>query len=635
MLRSFRSSLDSWVVRIFFGLLALAFMGWGVGDMLNVNLSGSDVATIGDQHITADELQDSYRRQMQQLTARMGDQQPSAQIRTEVAREALDHLLNQSAVIDATNKLGLAVSDAALREAVFAIPAFKNAAGAFDRTQMLSVLSNNGLNEARFLALMRSQLLSNQLLGTLRGAVVAPPGLVNAAYDAQHETRQARVAAFDFAAAPPPPPPARAELERWWTNHPDLYSTPEYRHITAIVLAPESVARSISVSEPDIAAWYEQHRDEFNTEDKRSAEIVMMPPPAAGAQDGSAAIAALWRSGASWDSIEAAATQAHDTPLAMTDFTASELPDPTLAAAVFAAPRDNVIGPVQTALGTALFRVTAITQGRHQSLAEATDEVRGRVAAERANDLIYDRANKVEDLLAGGAKLTEMPDDLGLVGAAGTLDATGTTPDGTAAPLPGSPALRAALLKAAFEAKPADPPRLIETADHAYIAVSVDSITPPAARPFDSVAERVLADWTHEQLRQTQNVAATKMLTALRSGATIDGAARGTGARLALTPPISLAGAPPAGVAPQIVGPLFAMKQGAANMAETDQGFLVFTLADIHHPDPAADPAGVAELTQQIDRSIGDDMEMIATAALRARGNPRVNLKLIDQIAQP
>ena len=635
MLRSFRSSLDSWVVRIFFGLLALAFMGWGVGDMLNVNLSGNDVATIGNQHITADELQDSYRRQMQQLAARMGDQQPSAQLRTEVAREALDHLLNQSAIISAADQLGLAVSDTALRDAVFAIPAFKNAAGAFDRNQMLSVLSNNGLNETRFLALMRNQLLSNQLLGTLRGAVVAPENLVRTAYDAQHETREARVAAFDFAAVPPPPAPDQAELHRWWTNHPDLYATPEYRHITAIVLAPETIARGITVSDADIAAWYGQHRDEFNTEDKRSAEIVMIPPPAAGAQDGSAALAALWRSGASWESVKQAADQAHDTPLAMADFTASELPDPGLAKAVFAAAQDTIVGPVPTALGTALFRVTAITEGRHQTLAEATDEVRKRVATERANDLVYDRANKVEDLLSGGAKLTEMPDDLGLVGAAGTLDAKGDTPEGSPAPLPGGPELRAALIKAAFAAKPGDPPKLTETADHAFIAVTVDSITPPATRPFDSVAGRVLADWTHDQRRHAQDIVATKVLTALRAGTSLDDAVRGTSARVSLTPQISLSGPPPAGVAPEIIAPLFAMKPGAANVAETPEGFLVFTLADIHHPDPAADPEGMAELRQQIDRSIGDDVEMIATAALRARGNPRVNLKLIDQIAQP
>ena len=36
---------------------------------------------------------------------------------------------------------------------------------------------------------------------------------------------------------------------------------------------------------------------------------------------------------------------------------------------------------------------------------------------------MYDRANKVDNVLGSGASLDEMPSDLGLVGVAGTLDA--------------------------------------------------------------------------------------------------------------------------------------------------------------------------------------------------------------------
>ena len=51
---------------------------------------------------------------------------------------------------------------------------------------------------------------------------------------------------------------------------------------------------------------------------------------------------------------------------------------------------------------------------------------------------MYDRANKVDDLLASGAPLDELPGDLGLAGVTGTLDAQGNTPDGTPAPIPGA-----------------------------------------------------------------------------------------------------------------------------------------------------------------------------------------------------
>ena len=45
---------------------------------------------------------------------------------------------------------------------------------------------------------------------------------------------------------------------------------------------------------------------------------------------------------------------------------------------------------------------------------------------------MYDRANKVDNVLGSGAGLDEIPSDLGLVGVAGTLDAEGNTKDGDA-----------------------------------------------------------------------------------------------------------------------------------------------------------------------------------------------------------
>ena len=53
------------------------------------------------------------------------------------------------------------------------------------------------------------------------------------------------------------------------------------------------------------------------------------------------------------------------------------------------------------------------------------DALRDEVLAAKAADLMYDRANKVDNVLGSGASLDEMPSDLGLVGVAGTLDAAG------------------------------------------------------------------------------------------------------------------------------------------------------------------------------------------------------------------
>src|SRR6201999_2765516 len=121
-------------------------------------------------------------------------------------------------------------------------------------------------------------------------------------------------------------------------------------------------------------------------------------------------------------------------------------------------------------------------------------------------DLMYDRANKIDNLLGNGTSLDQMPGDLGLAGVAGTLDAKGNTKDGTPAPIPGPPELKAAMVAAAFQAQKGDPPQLTEVqtpsaGGSAYYALSVEDIIPPAVKPLDAVKQQVTDDWTADQQR--------------------------------------------------------------------------------------------------------------------------------------
>ena len=140
------------------------------------------------------------------------------------------------------------------------------------------------------------------------------------------------------------------------------------------------------------------------------------------------------------------------------------LPDADLAKAVFAAPADTVSDPVQGRAGLVCAEGDQGDAGqRRRPSIEVKDALRNSLLAEKATDLIYDRANKIDNLLANGTALDQLPGDLGLAGVAGTLDAKGNTKDGKPAPIPGGDAERQALIvAAAFQAQKGDPPQLTE-----------------------------------------------------------------------------------------------------------------------------------------------------------------------------
>jgi hypothetical protein len=129
--------------------------------------------------------------------------------------------------------------------------------------------------------------------------------------------------------------------------------------------------------------------------------------------------------------MQAAARDAEAAPVELTEATRSEIPAPELAEAIFAAPPEVVAGPVQSALGWHVLRVGRVVPGATRRFEDVLPLLELQVRNDLAADILYDRANRVDDLLAGGAELDEMPADMGLVGVSGTLDARGMTPDGT------------------------------------------------------------------------------------------------------------------------------------------------------------------------------------------------------------
>lgn len=628
MLALFRRHLNSWVARAFFLLLIGTFVLWGVGDVFR-NMGGDDgsIANIGGTKIPLDQAQDAYRRQLAQLTRMFGGKiDPTPQMKRGVAAQAVEQLVTQASMNNAVTALGLGTSDDALRQAVYDIPNFQGPNGQFDRARFDEIIRNNGMTEPRFMALVRQDVMQRELTGAARAGIAAPNVLTRAVYAFQNEKRVADAVSLPFAASPPPEAPSELALTRWYENHKTLYSTPEYRRIKAVVLAPDTVIRDLQVTEDELKAAYTARIADFKKPEKRSLQVFLLQDEAK-AKD----IQQKWAAGADPATL---ADEAGGPPVALEDATAAEIPAPELAAAAFAATPDTVPPPVHSALGWHVLKVTKVTPGTDLSFEAAHDQLRTQVLADKAADLIYDRAGKLQDLLTGGTPLDEMPTDLGLAAITGTLDDHGNTPEGTAAPIPGPPSLATTLAQTAFQMKKGDPARFVEAPAEAngaqsYFAVEVDDVTPPAAKPMADVMDAVRADFTRDAVRHEAETRAADILAAVKSGKSLADAAPGL-AVTRLPGTGRSTGAP--GVPTQLVEPMFGLAVGEPTMVETPEGFTVAVLAQIDDPNPDTDAIGFGQVREQLTKSLGDDVQATLITALRARANPKVNAAAIDQI---
>ncbi len=629
MLALLRRFLNTWAARAFFIVLIASFGLWGISGTITDLSRDNALATVGDRKIGPAEFQEPFRKQLAEVSRMLGGRtEPTPAIRRAVAAQVLDRLIVQNAIAVEVKRLGITVPDAALKEAVYEIPAFRGPGGTFNRTTFDAVLRQNNLTEPQFLDLMRSDLAQRQLMEAVQVGVAAPETLTRQVFAFQNETRVAEYVEFAFAAAAEPPEPTEDDLKRAYDNNPAAYSAPEFRRIKAVILSPETVARDIAVSDADLSAYYESHRAQYVTPERRSVQVVV-------AQDEARAreLAATWTASADWDAVQAAATVAGASSVALDDATAAEFPAPELGQAVFAAAPAAVTGPVRSALGWQVFRVTKVAPGAERTLADVRDEVRDAVARNLAVDQVYARANKLEDALSANANLDDLPGDLGLAGITGTLDANGNTPAGEPAPIPGSPALRQALLTAAFALAKGEPPRMTEGPEQSYFAIAVEDTAAPALKPFADVLPQLKAEWERDARRREQETTAARLLTAARAGGSLEDAALVAGQRVQRTAPVTRA-APATEIAPKLLDALFALKQNEPTMVETPEAFLVATPAEITAPEPTSDPAGAAQIRAALTQALGQDVEVTVAVALRDRTQPRVNRTMLDSFAQ-
>ena len=632
MIGIFRKFLNSKAGRLFFVVLIVPFVLWGVADVARNFGGGASLATVGDQTVEPGEFQAAYRQQLGQVGRMMGGGEPAPAVRQRVAAQTLDGLVTQAALMSQVRHLGLAVPDEALKAAVFAMPAFRGAAGSFDKRQFDSVLQKNNLSEGRFLELMRTDMAQRQILDAVGAGTVAPGVLVGQVFAFQHESRTLEMVELPLSAAAEPPAPSDEEVRRFYDEDLGRYSAPGYKHVKMVVLTPGTVAKTITVSDADVAAFYEAHRAEFDRLEKRSVEVLVAADEALAQR-----LAVQWSAGADWAAMQAAAAAAGASAAALDDVGRADVPGAELAEATFAAVPGVVTGPLPSAFGFQVLKVSKVTPAEEQGADAINEAVARRVAQERATDLMAVRAGQLEDVLAAGGGLDQIPDDIGAALVGGTLDAKGNTAEGSPAPIPGTPALREQILKVAFMLAPNVAPVLTEGPDGSYYAIVVDDETKAEPRPFEAVREQVREDWLRDRRRRAQETVAAQLLATVKGGTSLADAAVVAGLRTERSPALVRSMEAP-GVPASVAQAAFGLAPQGVTMVEVPEGavmpegFVVAQLVAVEAPPVASDAVGVQQLQTALNTALGQDMAAVYVSAVRDRAKPTVNRTMLESL---
>ena len=581
------------IMTVVMGLIIVSFVIWGVGDMLR-GFTASTVASVGGAKISAQEYHVAYDRMIQQYQRRLRRPFTNEEARQiGLDRSVLQQLLSEAAVDEEARKLGLNISDDALREIITSNPDFRDKSGAFDPARFADALRNMDLTERGFVSELRQQALRQFIVAALTTGIAAPKAEVTAEADYEGQTRSVDYFLLPAAAAGEIGAPSDEALKTFFNDRKSSYRAPEFRAMDVLALEPETIANPAEVSDADAEAAYAKIAGKdprFGAPEKRDLQQILYPNEA----DASAAEAKL-KAGASFDDlVKERGLKPEDTDLGET--TKDAMLDKAEADAVFALPQGGVSEVLKSQFGPVIVRVKGITPSTMKPFAEVADEVKRQVSASRAGDKIQALHDKIEDLRVSGKSLIEAAKAVGLTGQSiDAVDAQGLDPKGA----PVNLADKAELLRAAFASDVGLDEAPINTKDGGFVWFDITKVDPAHDLTFEEAKPEVEKQWRAEEVDKALAGKADDLVKQIKAGGSIADLAKSAGAEAKSAQDVHRA--EQTSLPEAVVAAIFREPADGAGSSATPDGRVVFKItADKTPPVDFAD-ARVKAMASQLE----------------------------------
>ncbi|WP_299725329.1 peptidylprolyl isomerase [uncultured Tateyamaria sp.] len=604
------NSLSKTAVWILLGLLILGLGGFGA-----TNLSGTirTVGSVGDKYISIDSYARTLQQEIQAVSRQTGGQLTFAQAQAIGLDQAvLARLVRARALDHEASEMGLSVGDETLRDEILNIPAFRGLDGNFDRDAYSFALQNSGSSEAEFETQLREEVARSLLQGAIMSGVRMPDTYAETLISFLGETRDftwVRLGQADL--AEPLPTPDDATLRAYYEDNLGDYELPETKRITYAVLLPEMILDSMEIDEATLRAEYEASADEFNQPERRLVERLVYLDAAAADQ----AAAQLEVNGTTFEALVA------DRGLELSDVDLGDVSRLELDAAgeaVFGADVGDVVGPLPSSLGPALFRVNGVLPAQSTSFEEASIMLRDRLARDAARRQVAALASEFDDMLAGGATLEELDAETDM--ALGSIDWFPAQGEGIGA--------YDGFRDAATTLSENDFPEIISLDDGGIFAMRLDEVLPPRPAPYDEAAQNVRANWEAAQTEERLTAQAEALLPALEGGESFAEQGLDSILEIDLDRSAFVQGTPPA-----FLPAVFGMDVGDV---EIIQGFGAVLVVRLDAINPIGDTDEVrtetATLSEEIGQSVATELFNVYGEDVVLRAGPQVNQQALDAV---
>ena len=483
------------IFKFLFWIIILSFIFAGVGGYLIPRLN-TDPVTVGDYPITANEWNEQYNRQTQQMHRQFGAEasrllenpQYVAALRTEILENMISNVALNSAVFATDVRIG----DEQVREVIRTIPAFQRD-GKFDNDLYLASVRNMGMNPEYFGEQLRLSLMTDFVRNPVINTAALPlPYELSAITDLFMQQRLVDIYTLNPEHLKQDIKVADSEVQAYYDAHHADFMAPAQVKFTYLLLDSNELKKQVKYTDEDLENFLSLNQDDFMQPETREVRHILVKADAADAAERIAKIDAALAQGEDFATL--ATTYSDDESAKTNGGSLGQVSRgnlaPNLDSVAFSLSAGQVSEKIVDNYGTHYLKVEKINPPAVPEFSQIKNQVAQAYVNDKARELYQNDLNTMSDLSF------ENPDSLDVTAENLKLtvqDCTGLNQGDTKAPWPlNTPALQDAAFNEENYTSGINSP-VINISESVAMVINVYDYHEAQLRSFDEVKAEATA----------------------------------------------------------------------------------------------------------------------------------------------
>jgi peptidyl-prolyl cis-trans isomerase D len=378
------------------GLVVLAFVIFYIPDFLQgtdpTAASNETVAVIEGDRIRADEFRRIYQAQLQTYRSAYGGNMSDRILKQlGVEQQILQQLVDERAALAEAQRLGLTVSDEEVAQRIFSFPAFQEK-GAFigtARYQQLLASQRPPLTTAEFEENVRRGLAVDKLRASVTEWLSISDKELEQEYRRRNDKIKLSVLSFNTESYRSAVTVSDADIATYFQAHTENFRIPEKRKVKYLLIDVEAIRAKLTIPPADVERAYNDGIDQYTTPEQiRASHILLKTEGKDEASVRAKAEEVLKQAKAGGDFAALARTFSEDEANAKNggdlDFFGRGRMVPEFDTAAFAMEAGQISDLVKTQFGFHIIKVTEKKPGAVRPLDEVRQQLVDQIGYERA-----------------------------------------------------------------------------------------------------------------------------------------------------------------------------------------------------------------------------------------------------------